>query len=171
MMIGPEEATWTSWERHPAGDEVVVALSGQATPNRPACGASCDQPSRGLAYRGHPRAWLSPVHHSRAGHRAPPTVDEHGTGLAKLGLSDFSAAYADQDEKDYEAFTAAVDSGRLTVRTGLQRPQAWRPHPRADHRQPSSSGHTRTLRCAASWVSRLRKSAHSARPIANAVSI
>src|SRR5580704_6461355 len=31
VMTGPEEATWTSWERHPAGDEVVVALSGHQT--------------------------------------------------------------------------------------------------------------------------------------------
>src|SRR5580704_18925917 len=31
VMIGPEQATWTSWERHPAGDEVVVALSGHQT--------------------------------------------------------------------------------------------------------------------------------------------
>jgi len=31
VMIGPAEATWTSWERHPAGDELVVALSGRQT--------------------------------------------------------------------------------------------------------------------------------------------
>jgi len=31
VLIGPEQATWTSWERHPAGDEVVVALSGHQT--------------------------------------------------------------------------------------------------------------------------------------------
>ena len=31
VMIGPAEATWTSWERHPAGDEVVVVLSGRQT--------------------------------------------------------------------------------------------------------------------------------------------
>jgi quercetin dioxygenase-like cupin family protein len=31
VMIGPETATWTSWERHPAGDEVVIALSGHQT--------------------------------------------------------------------------------------------------------------------------------------------
>lgn len=31
VMIGPAEATWTSWERHPAGDELVVALSGHQT--------------------------------------------------------------------------------------------------------------------------------------------
>jgi uncharacterized protein (DUF2252 family) len=34
-------------------------------------------------------------------------------------IADFSAAYADQNEKDYEAFTAAVKSGRLTARTSL----------------------------------------------------
>jgi quercetin dioxygenase-like cupin family protein len=31
VMISPQEATWTSWEHHPAGDEVVVALSGRQT--------------------------------------------------------------------------------------------------------------------------------------------
>ena len=31
VMIGPERTSWTSWERHPAGDEVVVALSGRQT--------------------------------------------------------------------------------------------------------------------------------------------
>ena len=34
-------------------------------------------------------------------------------------IADFSAAYADQNEKDYEAFAAAVKSGRLTAQTGL----------------------------------------------------
>jgi hypothetical protein len=34
-------------------------------------------------------------------------------------IADFSAAYADQNEKDYQAFAAAVDSGRLTARTGV----------------------------------------------------
>ena len=34
-------------------------------------------------------------------------------------MADFSAAYADQNEKDYEAFAAAVKSGRLTARAGL----------------------------------------------------
>jgi uncharacterized protein (DUF2252 family) len=33
-------------------------------------------------------------------------------------MADFSAAYADQNEKDYNAFAAAVESGRLTARTG-----------------------------------------------------
>jgi hypothetical protein len=34
-------------------------------------------------------------------------------------IADFSAAYADQNERDYDAFTAAVNSGRLTAHTGL----------------------------------------------------
>ncbi len=34
-------------------------------------------------------------------------------------IADFSAAYADQNEKDYEAFAAAVKSGRLTAQTGI----------------------------------------------------
>jgi uncharacterized protein (DUF2252 family) len=34
-------------------------------------------------------------------------------------VADFSDVYADQNERDYAAFTAAVNSGRLTARTGL----------------------------------------------------
>jgi uncharacterized protein (DUF2252 family) len=34
-------------------------------------------------------------------------------------IADFSASYADQNERDYEAFAEAVKSGRLTARTGL----------------------------------------------------
>jgi uncharacterized protein (DUF2252 family) len=34
-------------------------------------------------------------------------------------MADFSAAYADQNERDYAAFAAAVDSGRLVARTGV----------------------------------------------------
>lgn len=29
VCILPQEATWDAWERHPAGDEVVVLLSGR----------------------------------------------------------------------------------------------------------------------------------------------
>jgi Uncharacterized protein conserved in bacteria (DUF2252) len=34
-------------------------------------------------------------------------------------VADFCEAYADQNERDYHAFAAAVNSGRLTARTGL----------------------------------------------------
>jgi uncharacterized protein (DUF2252 family) len=34
-------------------------------------------------------------------------------------IADFSAAYADQNERDYETFAAAADKGRITAQTGL----------------------------------------------------
>jgi uncharacterized protein (DUF2252 family) len=34
-------------------------------------------------------------------------------------IADFSAAYADQNEQDYAAFSSAVESGRLVAETGL----------------------------------------------------
>jgi hypothetical protein len=34
-------------------------------------------------------------------------------------MADFSTAYADQNERDYAAFAAAVDSGRLAAKTGV----------------------------------------------------
>ena len=34
-------------------------------------------------------------------------------------IADFSAAYADQNERDYQALVDAVDSGRLVAQTGL----------------------------------------------------
>jgi uncharacterized protein (DUF2252 family) len=34
-------------------------------------------------------------------------------------IAEFSAVYADQNERDYEAFTAAVNSGRLIAQTGV----------------------------------------------------
>src|SRR6266536_2578847 len=34
-------------------------------------------------------------------------------------VADFSYRYADQNERDYDAFKAAVSSGRLTARAGL----------------------------------------------------
>ena len=34
-------------------------------------------------------------------------------------IADFSVAYADQNERDYEAFVKAVKSGRLKAETGV----------------------------------------------------
>lgn len=31
VMIGSGESSWTSWERHPAGEELVVVISGRMT--------------------------------------------------------------------------------------------------------------------------------------------
>jgi predicted alpha/beta hydrolase len=40
-------------------------------------------------------------------------------GKFDTAIADFSAAYADQNERDYDAFAAAVKSGRLPVQTGI----------------------------------------------------
>jgi uncharacterized protein (DUF2252 family) len=41
-----------------------------------------------------------------------------GTAFVRA-IADFSAAYADQNERDYEAFLAAVNAGRFPVETGV----------------------------------------------------
>ena len=35
-------------------------------------------------------------------------------------IAEFSTAYADQNERDYAAFTEAVNSGRLIAQTGVE---------------------------------------------------
>jgi Uncharacterized protein conserved in bacteria (DUF2252) len=39
--------------------------------------------------------------------------------LFDRAIAGFSAAYADQNERDYQAFTEAVSSGRLIAQTGV----------------------------------------------------
>jgi uncharacterized protein (DUF2252 family) len=39
--------------------------------------------------------------------------------LFDRAIAEFSTAYADQNERDYQAFTTAVNSGRLVVQTGV----------------------------------------------------
>jgi hypothetical protein len=34
-------------------------------------------------------------------------------------IGDFAAAYTDQNERDFEAFTAAITSGRLVAERGV----------------------------------------------------
>ena len=40
-------------------------------------------------------------------------------GVFDRAIADFAVAYADQNERDYEVFVAAVNSGRLEAQTGL----------------------------------------------------
>jgi len=57
--------------------------------------------------------------HARCGDRIAIASSLGQSDAFDRAIADFSAAYADQNERDYEAFTAAVSSGRLTARTGL----------------------------------------------------
>jgi hypothetical protein len=57
--------------------------------------------------------------HARCGDRIAIASYLGGSDAFDRAVADFSVAYADQNERDYEAFAAAVSSGRLTARTGL----------------------------------------------------
>jgi uncharacterized protein (DUF2252 family) len=57
--------------------------------------------------------------HARWGDRIAIASYLGGGDTFDRAIADFSAAYADQNERDYRAFAAAVSSGRLTAQTGV----------------------------------------------------
>jgi hypothetical protein len=57
--------------------------------------------------------------HARWGDRIAIASYLGKSGAFDRALADFAAAYADQNERDYETFTQAVKSGRLEAQTGL----------------------------------------------------
>jgi uncharacterized protein (DUF2252 family) len=57
--------------------------------------------------------------HARSGDRIAIASYLGKTDAFDRAIADFSSAYADQNERDYQAVVAAVKSGRLTAQTGL----------------------------------------------------
>jgi len=57
--------------------------------------------------------------HARSGDRIAIAAYLGKSDVFDLAIADFSSAYADQNERDYEAMVAAVSSGRLVAQTGL----------------------------------------------------
>ncbi len=57
--------------------------------------------------------------HARLGDRVAIAAYLGGGDSFDRAVADFSVAYADQNERDYEAFAKAVKSGRLSAETGL----------------------------------------------------
>jgi uncharacterized protein (DUF2252 family) len=57
--------------------------------------------------------------HARWGDRIAISSYLGRGGKFDTAIADFSSAYADQNERDYDAFSAAVKSGRLPVQTGI----------------------------------------------------
>jgi uncharacterized protein (DUF2252 family) len=57
--------------------------------------------------------------HARSGDRIAIAAYLGNTATFDRAIADFSAAYADQNERDYQALAEAVRSGRLTAQTGL----------------------------------------------------
>ena len=54
---------------------------------------------------------------SGTGSRSPPTSAR--ATRSTVAIADFSAAYADQNERDYERLQAAVKKGKIKAETGL----------------------------------------------------
>jgi uncharacterized protein (DUF2252 family) len=57
--------------------------------------------------------------HARWGDRIAIAAYLGNRDVFDRAIADFAAAYADQNERDYEAFAAAVRSGRLVAQTGV----------------------------------------------------
>jgi uncharacterized protein (DUF2252 family) len=73
----------------------------------------------GLAAYGRLCGWTLARAHARSGDRiAIASYLGKGTAFDRA-IVEFSHAYAEQNERDYRALTAAVESGRITAETGL----------------------------------------------------
>jgi uncharacterized protein (DUF2252 family) len=57
--------------------------------------------------------------HARSGDRIAIAAYLGNSNVFDRAIADFSTAYADQNERDYEAMVGAVNSGRLEAQTGL----------------------------------------------------
>jgi len=57
--------------------------------------------------------------HARSGDRIAIASYLGTSDTFDRAIADFSAAYADQNERDYQALVDAVKSGRLKAQTGL----------------------------------------------------
>jgi uncharacterized protein (DUF2252 family) len=75
--------------------------------------------SANLAVYGRICAWTLARAHARSGDRFA-IASYLGTGPSfDRAIGDFAVAYADQNERDYETFVEAINSGELPVRKGL----------------------------------------------------
>ena len=57
--------------------------------------------------------------HARSGDRIAIASYLGNSDVFDQAIADFSSAYADQNERDYQALAQAVDSGRVVAQTGL----------------------------------------------------
>jgi len=63
--------------------------------------------------------WTLARAHARSGDRVAIAEYLGNSDTFDRAIAEFSEAYADQNERDYAAFTAAIDSGRLVAEKGL----------------------------------------------------
>ncbi len=73
----------------------------------------------GLALYGRLCGWTLARAHARSGDPIAIAAYLGGGGSFDRAILEFSVAYAEQNQRDYEALSEAVDSGRIKVQTGL----------------------------------------------------
>jgi predicted alpha/beta hydrolase len=73
----------------------------------------------GLSFYGRICGWTLARAHARSGDAVAIAEYLGQTDAFDNAITDFSRAYADQNEEDYEAFAAAVRSGRIKALEGV----------------------------------------------------
>jgi sugar/nucleoside kinase (ribokinase family) len=73
----------------------------------------------GLAVYGRLCGWTLARAHARSGDPIAIAACLGGGDVFDRAILDFSKAYTEQNERDYNALTGAVKSGRITAETGL----------------------------------------------------
>jgi len=63
--------------------------------------------------------WSLAKAHARSGDAIAISAYLGTSNVFDRAIADFAEAYADQNERDYEALREAADSGRIEVQTGL----------------------------------------------------
>ncbi len=74
---------------------------------------------RGMALYGQLCGWTLARAHARSGDRIAIAAYLGGSDVFDQAIARFAAAYADQNERDYDALRAAVASGRISAEQGL----------------------------------------------------
>jgi hypothetical protein len=75
--------------------------------------------SAGMALWAEMCGWTLARAHARSGDRVAISAYLGKSDVFDRAIADFSAAYADQNQRDYAALQAAVASGRLRAHTGV----------------------------------------------------
>jgi uncharacterized protein (DUF2252 family) len=74
---------------------------------------------QGMVVYGRLCGWTLARAHARSGDRIAVAAYLGGGGTFDRAMLEFSKAYADQNERDYQALVAAVESGRIAAQTGF----------------------------------------------------
>ncbi len=74
---------------------------------------------KGMAIYGRVCGWTLARAHARSGDRIAIASYLGGSDAFDRAIAEYSAAYADQSERDYRALNKAVADGRIVAQSGL----------------------------------------------------